>query len=72
MTNQTLDTMHNYLQRLLSSEQYVPDFVGSNLYPSGQGPLNLEQPSSHIYKQSLARQVLLSPARMVLEAQMSM
>ena len=72
MTNQSLDIMHNYLQRLLSSEQYVPDFVGSNPYPSGQGPFDLEQPSSQIYKQALARHKLLTPARMVPEAQMSM
>jgi hypothetical protein len=67
-----LDTLHNYLQRLLSSQQYVPDFVGSNPYPSGQGPFNLELPSSQIYKQSLARHKILTPARMVPEAQMSM
>ena len=33
--NQSLDTLHNYLQNLLNSQQFVPDFVGSNPYPSG-------------------------------------
>ena len=72
LSNQSLDTLHNYLQRLLSSGQYVPDFVGSNPYPSGQGPFNLEQPSSQMYRQSLARHKLLTPAGIVPEAQMSM
>jgi hypothetical protein len=30
LSNQSLDTLHNYLQNLLNSQQYVPDFVGSN------------------------------------------
>ena len=71
MSTQSLDTLHSYLQRLLSSQQYVPDFVGSNPYPSCQGPFNLELPSSQIYKQSLARHKILTFARMVPEAQMS-
>jgi hypothetical protein len=44
----------------------------SSFYPSGQGPFNLEQPSSQMYRQSLAKHKLLTPAGMVPEAQMSM
>ena len=72
LSNQSLDTLHKYLQRLLSSQQYVPNFVGSNPYPSGQGPFNLVLPSSHIYKHALARHKILNFARIVPEAQMSM
>ena len=72
LSNQNLDTLHNYLQRLLSSQHYVPDFVGSNSYPLGQGPFNLELPSSQFYKNALARHKILTFARTILEAQMSM
>lgn len=72
VSNQSLDPLHNYLQRLLASQQYVPDFVGSNPYPSGQGPFNLELPSSQIFKQSLARHKTLTSARIVPEAQLNM
>ena len=70
-SNQSLDPLHNYLQRLLSSQRYVLDFVGSNPYPTGQGPFNLEQPSSLIFKQSLARHKTLTSAHIVPEEQMT-
>ena len=70
-SNQSLIPLHNYLQRLLSSQQYVPDFVGSNPYPTGQGPFNLELPSSLIFKQSLARHKTLTSAHIVPEEQMT-
>jgi len=68
-SNQSLAPLHSYLQRLVSSEQYVPDFVGSNPYPSGQGPFNLELPSSLVFKHSLARHKTLTSDRIVPEAQ---
>ena len=72
LLNQSLDILHNYLQRLLNSQHYVPDFVGSNPYPSGQGPFNLDLPSSQIYQHTLVRHKILTFARMIPKAQMSM
>ena len=69
-SNQSLAPLHSYLQRLVSSEQYVPDFVGSNPYPSGQGPFNLELPSSLIFEHSMARHKTLTFDCIVPEAQM--
>jgi hypothetical protein len=72
LANQSLDTLHNYLQSLLNSQQHVPDFVGRNPYPSGQGPFNLEVPNSLIYKHALARHRMLTSDRRIPTAQMSM
>ena len=66
-SNQSLGPLYSYLQRLLSSEQYVPDFVGSNPYPTGQGPFNLELPKFIVYKQSLDRHKVLTSAHKVPE-----
>lgn len=63
VSNQTLDTLHKYLQDLLNSQQYVPDFVGNNPYPSGQGPFNLELPNLQIYKHALDRHNQLTSER---------
>lgn len=60
--NESLDTLHNYLQSLLNSQQYVNDFVGNNPYPSGQGPFYLQLPSLQVYKHALDRYTMLNPA----------
>ena len=72
MSNQSLDTLHNYLQSLLTSQLYVPDFVGSNPYPSGQGPFNLESPNLLIYKHALARHRVCTSDHRIPAAQMPM
>ena len=71
LSNQSLDTLHNYLQSLLNSQQYVPDFVGSNPYPSGQGPFNIDLPNSEIYKHALARHRQRTSDRRIPASQMS-
>ena len=68
-SNQSLDILHNYLQNLLNSQQFVPDFVGSNPYPSGHGPFNLYLSNSQIYKHALARHSQLASDRRIPMAQ---
>ena len=72
LSNHSLDTLHNYMQNLLNSQQYVLEFVGNNPYPSGQGPFNLDLPDSQVYKHALARCSQRPSDRRVPAAQMSL